>query len=438
MVERKCSDCKYVDPFGGSLAICKCKESPYYNQEVDMISSCEYFISNPAEDYYIKGIRAGLLENRDEEITNLKQALQLGLPPRTEVECRAWLAIDYIKMRSYDCDDSSNVEAWIQDEKVTKGLEYFEKSLALDASNTSLFGERYISPFTESNPFRFSAFKQSDMAYTLISKAIKRKHGIDSAIFYLQEKIRLFEYLPETWMPHVYFELGALFGQKGQTRGEQLISVIYFEKVSKADANYSEGMKKEYQNLHNTALDNLIMSAQDTEAITELQDEEKGIKKEIDRLRRSITDKLKEAGIMAYSLFVEGKMQVVDKEVKEVLSQIESINEQIGSLDHQMEELKAQQPTGGFFSRLKDKASSTAKTAKIQLDIRSQRKKKEQVMPVLGEGLYASYKTGVSTPSALQPTWKTVDELKEEIKHKEAEYSSFEEALNLLELYKSE
>ncbi len=59
-------------------------------------------------------------------------------------------------------------------------------------------------------------------------------------------------------------------------------------------------------------------------------------------------------------------------------------------------------------------------------------------MPVLGEGLYASYKTGVSTPSALQPTWKTVDELKEEIKHKEAEYSSFEEALNLLELYKSE
>ena len=127
MVERKCSDCKYVDPFGGSLAICKCKESPYYNQEVDMISSCESFISNPAEDYYIKGIRAGLLENRDEEITNLEQALQLGLPPRTEVECRAWLAMSYIQMRGNDCDDSSNIEAWIQDENVTKGIEYFEK-----------------------------------------------------------------------------------------------------------------------------------------------------------------------------------------------------------------------------------------------------------------------------------------------------------------------
>ena len=50
MVERQCSDCKYADPFGGRLAICKCKESPYYNQEDDLISSYEYFISSPAKE----------------------------------------------------------------------------------------------------------------------------------------------------------------------------------------------------------------------------------------------------------------------------------------------------------------------------------------------------------------------------------------------------
>jgi hypothetical protein len=58
----------------------------------------------------------------------------------------------------------------------------------------------------------------------------------------------------------------------------------------------------------------------------------------------------------------------------------------------------------------------------------------EQVMPVLGERLYSSYKKGVPTPSVLQQTWKTVDELTEEIKHKEAEYSSLEETLDALEV----
>lgn len=434
MVEKQCSDCKYADPFTGSLAICKCKESPYYNQEVDLNSCCEYFISSPAQDYFTKGLHAVVAENLEEEITNFEQALQSGLPPRDEVFCRASLAGPYMRR-------GANSPEFEEDENVTKGIEHFEKSLALDASNTSRFGERYISPFTENKPLRFSAFAKPSKAYTLISKAIKRKHGIDSAISYLQEKIRLFEYLPETWIPDVYLELGGLYVKKAQTKGEIAIASIYFKKASKVDANYSEGMKEEYQAVHNMAqdnLDNLRGLAQDPEVTTELQDKEKVIKKEIDRLRRSITDKLKEAGIMAYSFSVEGKMQIEDKEVQEVLSQIESIDEQIGSLDHQMEELKAQQPTGRFFSRLKDKASLAAKTATIQLDLRSKHKKKEQIMPVLGESIYSCYKKGESLPSALQQTWETVDEINEEIKHKEAEYSSFEEALKLLELYKSE
>lgn len=222
---------------------------------------------------------------------------------------------------------------------------------------------------------------------------------------------------------------------------QNALAAIYFKKATEADVAYPEKMKEDdemYQEIQTNAQHNLRLLAEDPEVATELRKEEKTVKKEIDRLRQSITDKLNGAGITAYSLFIEGKAEIEDKEVQEVLSQIKSIDGEIDGLTHQIEELKAQQPKGGFLSRLKDKTSSTAKTAKIQLELRGQRKKMEQVMPVLGKRLYSSYKKGVPTPSVLQQTWKTVDELKDEIKHKEAEYSSLEETLEALELYKAD
>lgn len=424
----------------GYPSICNCKESPNYNQKVEAGDGCRYFEEYPAQDYCTKGRAAVSKEDWTEAITNFEKAIQLGLPPSDEVLCLADLADIYLFLGEETIrgeQNFKNEEAWEQNDKITKGINHFEKALTLDARNMKRFREEYSSPIMEKDLLRHVLFGRMGNPYYFRSYAIKRKRGIDAAISYLQEKLRLLDYLPETWMSDIYFGLGSLYIDRGQNA----LAAIHFRKATEADAAYPEKMKEEdelYQDTQTKAQHNLRLLAEDPEVATELRKEEKTVKKEIDRLRQSITDKLTGAGITAYSLFIEGKTEIEDKEVQEVLSQIKSIDGEIEGLTHQIEELKAQQPKGGFLSRLKDKASSTAKSAKIQLDLRSQRKKKEQVMPVLGERLYSCHKEGVPTPSVLQKTWKTVDELKGEIKHKEAEYSSLEETLESLELYKAD
>ena len=147
------------------------------------------------------------------------------------------------------------------------------------------------------------------------------------------------------------------------------------------------------------------------------------LKSELAEIEASLRKNLHEAGATAYSLFIKGEMEVEDKNVQEVFHQIKSIDNEINSFTHQIEDIKAQQTTGGFFSRLKDKASSTAKIAKIKLDRRSKRKEKEQKMPVFGGELYSCYKKGISTPSTLQNIWDTIDMLKEVEKRKKEAYS---------------
>ena len=437
----KCLDCKYMELHVGYPSICNCKESPNYNQKVEAGDGCRYFEEYPAQDYCTKARAAAIKEDWTEAITNFEQAIQLGLPPRDEVLSLAFLADLYLSLGEETIrgeQNFENEEAWEQNDTITKGINHFEKALTLDARNMKRFREEYTTPIMGYDPLRHVLFGRMGNAYAFRSYAIKRKRGIDAAISYLQEKLKLLDYLLETFMGDIYFELASLYYFE---KKQNALAAIYFKKATEADAAYPEKMKEDdemYQEIQTRAQHNLRLLAEDPEVATELRKEEKTVKKKINRLRQSITDKLNGAGITAYSLFIEGKTEIEDKEVQEVLSQIKSIDGEIDGLTHQIEELKAQQPKGGFLSRLKDKASSTAKTAKIQLELRGQRKKTEQVMPVLGERLYSSYKKGVPTPSVLQQTWKTVDELKEEIKHKEAEYSSLEETLEALELYKAD
>lgn len=147
------------------------------------------------------------------------------------------------------------------------------------------------------------------------------------------------------------------------------------------------------------------------------------LKKELAEVEASLSKNLHEVGATAYSLFIKGETEVEDKNVQEVFHQIKSIDDEINSFTHQIEDIKAQETTGGFLSRLKDKASSTMKIAKIKLGIRSKREEKEKKMPAFGAELYSCYKKGVSTPSTLQNIWDTIDMLKEVEERKKEAYS---------------
>jgi len=414
----KCSNCVYIEIYSDGLGVCRCKESPYYNQEVDIGDCCECFANNPAEDYFSKGLHDIMGDGEKEKaINNLEKALQLGLPLRDEVICRASL-----------------VEAYLAIEAENKSIKHFEKALALDVLNAKRFGERYVSPFISSVALRFSCFYRPGVVYVLRSREIKRKDGIGSAISYLREKLRLFDYLPGTYMSLVYLELGGFYIEKGQKD----LAVIHFRKAAEADVypEVSEG-DNSYQESRNIAQNNLEVLAQESDVTTELNNRKKALKKDIERLSYSITEKLGTAGTMAYSLVINGEMRIEDKEVEEVIDQIKSIDNGITDISSQIQELKSHPPTEGFWSRLKDKVSSTAKIAKLEFSQRSMRKSRERAMLTLGEKLYSSYATGGGMPSKLQQTWEIVDKLKQQIKRKEAKHSHLEDTLKILDSYRN-
>ncbi|NQE45185.1 hypothetical protein C5S31_04075 [ANME-1 cluster archaeon GoMg2] len=143
------------------------------------------------------------------------------------------------------------------------------------------------------------------------------------------------------------------------------------------------------------------------------------LKSELYDLKKDLNRDLYEVGTAAYSLFTKGELQIKDIGVEDVLNQIKSIDDEILNLTQQIEDRKAQQPTGGFFSRLKDKAGSVAKVTKIKLDIRGMRKKKEQTMPVLGERLYLCYEKEIGMPATLKDKCASIAVLKEMIQQKE-------------------
>lgn len=142
MVENKCLECKYVEPYSDDLGICNCRESPFYNQEVGLHSYCECFVNNPAQDY-LASVALTIMEDEEyhiEGITNLEQALQLGLPSRDEVICRTFLAGAYLNTGIEDIPSEhltgSEIEdAYEQNDKITNGIDHFEKALTLDAEN---------------------------------------------------------------------------------------------------------------------------------------------------------------------------------------------------------------------------------------------------------------------------------------------------------------
>lgn len=222
-----------------------------------------------AEAYLAKGAGCLIVYNEDhlpnafeDAIHYFEKALELSLSAHDEVsrvsalfhlaiahQSRGAVETMRKKYRSYE----ELLMAFYQNEELSKALEYFERALTLDAKNEY----KVLVHNNSFNILRLTTFRDFGLLFTLMSDAIKAMHGTRSAISYLEEKLKLLDYIPGTHMSPVYLKLGNYYSELGERDKE----ILCYEKTLEADTDYSYYPEKiaedVFRKFHETARNNL-------------------------------------------------------------------------------------------------------------------------------------------------------------------------------------
>jgi len=205
----KCSRCEYKIP----REICGSSESPYYNKKIEPNGSCSYFLINAAQDHFEEGLHKLLSEDKVSAIKEFEMAIKLGLPQDDEMLARFFLGECYwgISSRALEGDIYQK-----------SSIEEMEKAVLIDYQG----GYGYFSEKT--NRARLQSL---DIGYAFQARSIREKEGDNAAIAYLQQKLKLLDYLPTNPMLTMLFDLGSLYGEKG----ENSIARECYKKILEAD-----------------------------------------------------------------------------------------------------------------------------------------------------------------------------------------------------------
>ena len=233
----KCSDCVYKKTF----SICGNDNSPFYNKEVRPTQSCGFFKENPAQIHFSDGLKNILSDNIEGAVNQFELALEGGLPEDDEVLARAHLGGAY-----------PNLDKW------DDGYKHIEKAIMLDS-------QEKLNVFKGHEMDRLSTFCQFSVICSLKSREIKEKSGIDSAISFIQEKLKLVEYLPGKYMPGLHYELSTLYLDKADEKdevGEDVrleldLATSSLKNCLEAEYDENNDMQLEYKQMAEQALQNI-------------------------------------------------------------------------------------------------------------------------------------------------------------------------------------
>lgn len=144
-----------------------------------------------AQKHLTDGLKLAYADRFEEAISHYEEALNLGLPIKDEVVCRAFLG-----------------DAYGQTEKALKHIEQFEAAILLDSKENVGF-------FTDKMQ-RDTIFGTIQLSYILESRRIREEQDIDAAISYLSTKLDKVICVPGIQMPLIHFELGNLYRENDQ------------------------------------------------------------------------------------------------------------------------------------------------------------------------------------------------------------------------------
>lgn len=161
-----------------------------------------------------------------------EEALSLGLTGNDEIECHARLGgVFFFKGQYFEGLDKVFAEGLDNTPSYQRYAREMEKALELDAQRGGEFFRYYVD--------RETLLKPLGLLWGANSKFIKKSGGHSYAISYLEQKIRLVDYIEPYYLLMAYFELGSLYAEivKGSTEdrfGNRAKAIKYFERAANA------------------------------------------------------------------------------------------------------------------------------------------------------------------------------------------------------------
>ncbi len=199
--DRQCSSCKHRQP----KYVCGCSESPHFATKIDGGDCCDYFLLNPAELHFEKGLLCVTEGGRDKEaIDEWRMAIQMGLPEDTEMVGRFFLGEVLFNVATQE--SKSNYEC-VRSPNCIEGLAQMEKAIAIDRQGA--YG--YFA-----DPVNRSRLRQLDSIYTSVVFAMPQGQDDSEKINYLEAKLGLFTYLASCPLLRVLRKLAEMYSLAGQ------------------------------------------------------------------------------------------------------------------------------------------------------------------------------------------------------------------------------
>src|SRR5579864_9168032 len=178
--EAKCTNCKHR----GTRNICTEARSPHVGKRVEATDSCEYFLENPAEEHFAKGLAASLSDDQlSTEIDELEKAITLGLPEDNEMQARFFLGGAYRQVVGRTGLPAAQMARTAE---FARALSEQEKAVRMDRDGA--YG--YFA-----QPIGRALLKCFDLTCALRGSMIEDEQGKQAAIAFLEEKIRLCDHL---------------------------------------------------------------------------------------------------------------------------------------------------------------------------------------------------------------------------------------------------
>lgn len=158
----------------------------------------------------------------------------------------------------------------------------------------------------------------------------------------------------------------------------------------------------------------------------EIKNKIQKLESEINNLNKECSKRFHEAGNIAYTQYQKTESNLINiPELKSRLDAVISLDLLINKANQDIVALNSREKKSGFFAKLGDAFTSTAKIGKLKIDLYSLGNKKDTAITEFGEKLYATNKNGTKTLGELSSIWQKVDDFNKEIDIKEGEISDF-------------
>lgn len=199
--EAICPMCKHLAP----RSTCGNSQSPLAGKHVTKSDQCSLFLENPAQVKYGEALVASLAAGSTiPVIPTIQSAIELGLPQDDEIAARFQLSDGY---REIFGNSDGSMERIVAMPEFAKSIDEAEQALKIDAQgNFGYFAE----------PLNRARLDRLNYIYQMEARTIKDRNGTQAAINYVENKLRLFSYLPSTPMYSLLNELAGWYIEVGQ------------------------------------------------------------------------------------------------------------------------------------------------------------------------------------------------------------------------------